>query len=44
MTDIGEMKYFLNIKITLTANSLLMDQTTYAKKILAKFTVWGWSQ
>ena len=38
MTDMGEMKYFLNIKITRTANSLLMDQTTYAKKILAKFT------
>ena len=40
MTDMGEMKYFLNIKITRTrtATSLFMDQTTYAKKILAKFT------
>jgi hypothetical protein len=38
MTDMGETKYFLNIKIARTTNSLLMDQTTYAKKILAKFT------
>ena len=37
MTDMGEMEHFLNIKITRTTNTLRMDQTTYAKKILAKF-------
>jgi hypothetical protein len=37
MTDMGEMKHFLNIKITRTAKSLRMDQTTYTHKILKKF-------
>jgi hypothetical protein len=37
MTDMGEMNHFLNIKITRTTDYLRMDQTTYAKKIIAKF-------
>jgi hypothetical protein len=40
MTDMGEMQHFLNIKITRTTNSLRMDQTTYAMKILAKFAAY----
>jgi hypothetical protein len=41
MTDMGEICYFLNSSLSLyTANFLRMDQTTYAKKILAKFTVY----
>jgi hypothetical protein len=36
MTDMGEMQHFLNIKITRTAYTLRMDQSTYATKILAK--------
>lgn len=40
MTDMGEMRHFLNIKITRTTNYLRMDQSVYARKIITKFSSW----
>ena len=38
MTDLGECKKYLNVRITRTKESLTMDQTEYAESIIKKYS------
>ena len=39
MTNLGECKKYLNVRITRTKESLTMDQTKYAEFIMNKYSV-----
>lgn len=40
MTDLGECKKYLNVRITRTKESLMMDQTEYAESVIHKYSVY----
>ena len=40
MTDCGELKHYLNVRITRTGEYIAMDQTAFCDSILEKFASW----
>jgi len=39
MTDLGEIKYFIGIKIEIGQDQICLSQSAYIKKVLNKFNM-----
>jgi hypothetical protein len=37
MTDLGQLSHYLEMKITITSDQLILTQSTYMKKMLKQF-------